>query len=390
VRRRHYTSNTGKIIRDSNRGQPHTPHGQPFFKGKLYSCFIESIRFASFIAAICAIFLFYFQMEEFKKGNLMNAWQILTTRHPGDIAKGAALQTILEDSNSVYGIDLSCNYSSTVDQKGKCESRSVISNFTIKGRSNAKKTIDVLATGTDFVYCQFDYTTLKISGENTLIRNCSTRYSNIILDGKSLQIDFYHASGGQMQLNGSATVLNSTLSDVNIIFPLDKDTASNINVYFFYSSLAGSRFTAIDFLGLSPDNAPASNKIELDGVNISGVKLNYPTIYFSEDGTVAGRRQVAGEIIGEIYRVYSFKDTWYWSDMPPIYYHEGDAISLDRLPTNLYRCPAELRQKTPYTYASGSSFKDENGNLRFNILDGIEVICPLANLYYRDSNHSIF
>ena len=165
--------------------------------------------------------------KEAEESRIVNAWQILSNRSPGNTGKKAALETLHNAKENLQGIDLSCETMGGMDEKNEsCDTPTFLANVSLPNADLSQANLS-----------DADLTWANLSDADLRIANLSDAYlgganlSDAYLRGANL------SNAGLWRANLSdADLTSSNLSDADLsgtnLSDADLTWANLSNVYF--------------------------------------------------------------------------------------------------------------------------------------------------------------
>ena len=283
-------------------------------------------------AAVVGNYLAYMGLKEARndaeESRIVNAWQILSNRSPGNTGKKAALETLNKAKENLARIDLSCETMGGMDENNKsCDTPTFLANVSlpnanlIRANLSAAYLLSANLSGAQLNHANLNDTDLSLSNlSDAYLRGANL--SNAVLSGANLSdADLEGTNLSDAYLGGvnlsDAKLIGANLSDANLSW------ANLSNVYFGQANLSDA--------DLSKANLSDADlgKADLGKANLSAANLS--NVYFCSP-------QLSVSCAENLTQVQIDK-AWAWADSRPVFKASKKNLGLKPPPL----CPVELR-----------------------------------------------
>ena len=244
--------------------------------------------------------------NEAEESRIVNAWQILSNRSPGNTGKKSALETLNNAKEDLRGIDLSCETMDGVDKKiESCDTPTFLANVSLP---NADLKAANLSNANLF----------KANLSNANLQNANLRNANLYFG------DLSNAHLRWINLRDAALYL-ANLSNANLNWANLRDT------HLHWANVSGANLSDANLSNADFNQANVSGA-NLSDANLSNADFNQANL----SNTI-----FCDSSLGCVKKLTQLQidKAWAWADSLPVF--KAGEKQLDLAPPPL--CPVELR-----------------------------------------------
>ena len=259
--------------------------------------------------------------KEAEESRIVNAWQILSNRSPGNIGKKAALETLNNAKEDLQGIDLSCETMDGMDDKNEnCDTPTFLAEVSLPNAN----LIGANLSDADLIGA-------NLSDADLWEANLSDA---ILLEANLSDADLWEANLSDADLweaNLSDAILFRAILFRANLSDADLWEANLSDAILFRANLSDTDLSEADLSDADLSEADLSDAY-LIGANLSDADLfeaNLSNVNFCDSFLGCAKKLTQPQI----------DKAWVWADRPPIF--KAGEHQLDRAPPPL--CPVELR-----------------------------------------------